>query len=531
MILHKAHRWLSLACISLVGFSASALAAGTNHLTLLRPGEHGPQVASLQGRLGALGYTVGPSDGVYGPLTASALLSFEHQDALPSQSSLSLATASSLSLALDRQHFVSGLLGQVTLEVGSSGPAVATLQWSLQHLGLYPTPPTDVFGQHTTQAVQAFEVQHHLASSRQVSPTLGAEVLLASALQFALPVASAASASSTVAPSSVAASSSAATPALGAAPAPSLPGAPWVLGYYTEWQGSGSRTAYRTAGSDFNVLAPLWYGVRGSGAVFSRGYGDQASLAAAWNKNHQQVLALVTNVGDQMLQSPGSMMLAVSNLVRIVQNDGLAGVNIDFENLGPTDRAPLTSFMRALTKQLHAIGKLATIAVGAKAKNDPATNPNGAAYDYQALGQIADAVVIMTYDEHDNGSSPGPVAGITWVKRDLTYALSRMPATKVLLGIADYGYDWSPMGTQSVSALQAESMAALHGVSPQWDSVAEEYHFQYQDARGRTHSVWFENGRSVVYKLALAKALGLKGVALWMMGGGGPNLWQDLAHY
>ena len=51
---------------------------------------------------------------------------------------------------------------------------------------------------------------------------------------------------------------------------------------------------------------------------------------------------------------------------------------------------------------------------------------NDEAYDYAAIGRIADAVVLMAYDEHWSTSAPGPIASRPWFEDGLDQAAERI---------------------------------------------------------------------------------------------------------
>lgn len=303
-----------------------------------------------------------------------------------------------------------------------------------------------------------------------------------------------------------------------------------VLGYMPEWPGSGANQAFMAHPGDVTAIAPLWFTVSASGTIAALGRQNEAQLVAFAHRHHDRVLAMFTNAGgnDAILWNPLRDRVATA-IRNIVLADHLDGVNIDFESLGPRDRTPLTLFVEAVRNRLGPLGRLTTVAVGPKTSTGAQGNPQGDAYNYQQLGAIASQVVIMTYDNHTPGSAPGPVAPMPWVRRCLGYALRRIPRKKILLGIADYGYQWNRQDQgPSLPAAQAEHVAAAQGVAIRWSTWADEPHFSFTGSGG-SERVWFEDGQSMAFKIALAKADGLGGVALWALGGQDPAAWGALA--
>ena len=62
--------------------------------------------------------------------------------------------------------------------------------------------------------------------------------------------------------------------------------------------------------------------------------------------------------------------------------------------------------------------------------------------DYALLGAAANSVFLMTYEWGYTYGEPMAVAPVNQVRRVAEYALTRIPAEKIVLGVPNYGYDW-----------------------------------------------------------------------------------------
>jgi spore germination protein len=293
---------------------------------------------------------------------------------------------------------------------------------------------------------------------------------------------------------------------------------------------SASAASFVAHSADVTAFAPWGFALLADGAAAERGGGPVAPLVAAAHRAGRAVIPLFTNAfeNDAILVNPAAEAAAIANLVAIVRIDGLDGVNIDFEGLNPVDRLPLDRFVARVASRLHPLGRIVTVSVGPQWASEPAAYR---VYDYRALGQAADRVVLMTYDEHCNPGAPGPVAGLPWVRRVVDYALSQMPAAKIYLGLADYGYDWYGASAPTVTASQALAVAAAVGAPIRWSALQGEAYFTYTGSGGATHVVWFEDGASEAIRIRLAESAHLGGLALWQLGGEDPGTWRAIAAY
>lgn len=221
----------------------------------------------------------------------------------------------------------------------------------------------------------------------------------------------------------------------------------------------------------------------------------------------------------------------LQNLTYLLDNHQLDGVNLDLENMFPEDRNLFSAFLGSLASTLHGRGKLVTISVPALLRDEPQAHWKGA-FDYGAIGQVVDRVVLMTYEEHWPASEPGPIASIPWVTGVVNYATSKISPDKLYLGLPLYGYDWALDGSlgKSITYRLAMELLSRYGAQLEWDDVAQVPHFSYTDSQGMGHSVWFENVRSVAAKVNLARQFGLKGLAIWEMKLTFPEFWQYIVN-
>ncbi|MGY1844768.1 glycosyl hydrolase family 18 protein [Modestobacter sp. SYSU DS0875] len=208
-------------------------------------------------------------------------------------------------------------------------------------------------------------------------------------------------------------------------------------------------------------------------------------------------------------------------LVDAAREHGFDGIDIDYEDL-PAPAGPLlVEFLAALREELHAHGLQLSVAVPAQAA-DPA--PGTSAFDYRQLGTVTDQVRVMAYDHAWHGSEPGPVAPLEWVRSVARYAAATIPPEKVMLGLGTYGYDWAGGAGTALQATDAVALAERVGAEPWWDDHTATAGFDYR-ADGDEHTVWFEDARSLAVKQAVAVDAGLRGVAIWRLGGEDPQLW------
>ena len=121
------------------------------------------------------------------------------------------------------------------------------------------------------------------------------------------------------------------------------------------------------------------------------------------------------------------------------------------------------------------------------------------------------------------GYTYGPamaVSPINMVRRVLNYATEAIPAGKILMGVPNYGYNWTLPFVQGTAArpltnVGAVTLAGSVGADIRFDETAQSPFFTYTASDGKRHEVWFEDARSLRAKYALVNEYGLAGISYW----------------
>lgn len=222
----------------------------------------------------------------------------------------------------------------------------------------------------------------------------------------------------------------------------------------------------------------------------------------------------------------------IDNILEVLKAKGYYGLDIDFEYVYPEDREAYNNFLRRISTTLHNSGYILTTALAPKISAEQ-RGVLYEAHDYPAHGRYADHVILMTYEWGYTFGPPMAVAPINEVRKVLNYAVTAIPPKKILMGIPNYGYDWTlpyVRGTraQTISNTGAVDLAARVGAIIQYDPKAQTPYFYYYDRDGKQHVVWFEDARSIMAKLMLVQDYNLGGVSYWTIGRYFPQNWLVL---
>lgn len=219
----------------------------------------------------------------------------------------------------------------------------------------------------------------------------------------------------------------------------------------------------------------------------------------------------------------------VDSLVRFVDEEGYAGVSIDFEFVPPPQRGDFETFLQSLKDALGE--RILHVNVHAKTADAP-ENPIIGAYDYEVIGEIADIVAVMTIDYGYPTGPPKPVAPIWWMEEVVAFALQKIPAEKMQVSFPLYGYDKAipSFETKALSALEAQNQAIKRYLPIQYQQEAQSPYYRYVD-QNTQREVWFEDIRSFQAKYALLDANNLLGTTFWQVRFRFPQNWAYMEQH
>lgn len=295
-----------------------------------------------------------------------------------------------------------------------------------------------------------------------------------------------------------------------------------VWDYYSEYAKAPDRTGETMDG--VNVVSPSFFSLeRGSnGEIYDNAKDDGAEYIEWAHNNNYQVWAMFSNnslkdTTSQILNDYEKRETMIENLMDLVEEYNLDGVNVDFENMNESDKDVYSRFLIELAPRLKKIGKTLSVDV---------TAPDGSetwslCFDRNTIANVADYIVFMAYDQYGTSSNKaGTTAGYNWVEANVKKFLGQedVDPEKIILGIPLYMRLWEEEEDRTAKS-EVVNMKDMFDVLPEkqvatWDEELKQYYVEYEED-GKKYKMWVENEKSVGEKINLANQYNLAGIAFW----------------
>ncbi len=216
----------------------------------------------------------------------------------------------------------------------------------------------------------------------------------------------------------------------------------------------------------------------------------------------------------------------INNLAARASAGGFAGVNLDYQGVAANQTAAFTTFVTSLADALHDQGLTLAVTLGTPLAANTTWDTGG--QDWAALGQVADAIYVqMPLDPTAYTDGDKAEQLLNWAARQISRqkltmlvtanAVDRIGESFLEMANSDalnnFGVLQFVQGAAEVEPGMAVEVALSGTAGPlEWDGASLTYKYSY-DLSGQNHYVWLGNEAALAYRLRLAQAYNLRGVA------------------
>ncbi|MBI5078205.1 MAG: hypothetical protein HZB11_02470 [Candidatus Yonathbacteria bacterium] len=336
--------------------------------------------------------------------------------------------------------------------------------------------------------------------------------------------------------------------------------------------------------SQLKSVMPFGYTMKSDGTLVDTAHITEepwTSFIAAAKKNKVRVIPTVMwGNGDsihRILSNTKTRIALENEIVKAVKENNFDGIDIDFEAKKHETMKYFSTFLNGLSQRLGKKWLYCTVEArmpledryspGAKIPNDAMDYAN----DYVQMNKYCDRVEIMAYDQgvidlrlNKARLAPyAPVADPAWVENMVTLAMKSIDKNKIIIGVPTYGYEYTvtpiPGDGYKYKVLwpfnlkYATDIATKLGITPSRTS-ANEIGFSYdpkllaataptngvltqtqqmmatssivenKDNAGENRQPFnylsWSDSKAIADKVALARKLGVRGVAVFKFDGG-----------
>ena len=226
-----------------------------------------------------------------------------------------------------------------------------------------------------------------------------------------------------------------------------------------------------------------------------------------------------------MLNSEYNREQFIKNLLKICKDDGIDGINVDFEAMRTEDKDMYTQLIRELAPILRSNNIVVSV------------DMYFVAYiDRKDIGEASDYVVLMGYDQRGAWSNePGSISEISWVEKNVNSLIndSNIPSEKIILGVPFYTRLWTvkPGDTKPTTTVytikNCKDYINENNLTPVWDENAGQNYVELKKG-SITYKLWIEDAASMKKRVETVNKFNLAGITGWRKGFETDDIWQTI---
>ena len=202
----------------------------------------------------------------------------------------------------------------------------------------------------------------------------------------------------------------------------------------------------------------------------------------------------------------------INNILLTILEKDYSGMVFNFGYIAPDDKEQFVVTVSKTAVRLNRKSALVIVSL--------TTGVYDEGIDYISLNRAANFLELRTF-HFDHGNVPPGALSPVGMLNQFFETKKVLDTKKILLGITNYGYDWTlPYSTSSapaklISNLEAESRAMQSKVPVHYDEEAQAPYFEYIDSSETNHIIWYENKESIQAKLQIVNEYDLAGISIW----------------
>jgi spore germination protein len=311
-----------------------------------------------------------------------------------------------------------------------------------------------------------------------------------------------------------------------------------IIGYDT--QGSVSINAYAYPFVDRDILRKTLpfltfltifnYRIAADGEIEGSDETEVIQIAREYGVAPVMSLSTLNYQGISDVEAVNSILYNEENLsrhinaiLRILSEKGYYGLNISLENLNQENRPDYENYITRLSLRLKEEGFLLFVTLTPRIYVS-SSEINYEKVDYTFLGQLSDYIIILSYAWGSFSGPPSPTTPAYLSRQFIEYAVTMIPAEKIINGISVIGYNWqSPyvIGITRANSLTTDAaieLAVLTGSTILFEENAQAPYYEYYTFDGNLqvgHIVWFSDARTINSLIGLVPEYGIQGAAIW----------------
>ncbi len=376
------------------------------------------------------------------------------------------------------------------------------------------------------------------------------------------------------------------------APALASAGTFEVSGWLPYWRGATSTADVLPHLHQLTEVNPFVYTLKSDGTILDNANMNEepwkSFVAEAKRQKVRVIPTIMTGNGElvhEILSNTKKRIALEDRITAFVKANGFDGIEIDFEGKKAADKTYFATFLKGLYQRMGNKWVICDIEARTPTSSrywgtDVPPDAEIYANDFVAINKYCDRVKLMAYDQQtvdlqlaavaaSSSQLYAPVADPAWVQKVVNLTSKTIKKSKILVGIPTYGYEYAVTayaGDQYIydilwtfNPLYATQMAQQYGVTPSRAPWGEMQLSHIKDSGATTtpvamdsygalamaaaassyasstnshiefrYLVW-PDAQSVADKIALAKKLGVRGVAIFKLDGGqDPGIWNVL---